>query len=186
MKKDNFFVITGGPGMGKTTVIMALQELGYTCVPESGRDIIQQQVASGGEALPWRNREAFAALMFDQSLRDFNAHAGQTQPVFFDRGIADTIGYLTLCGLPVPATMPEAARRYPFNNRVFFTPPWPAIYEQDNERKQSFDEAVRTYEQLLRTYEELGYEAVILPKASVDDRVQFILSVIDPTSLVRI
>ncbi|MBO9731555.1 MAG: AAA family ATPase [Chitinophaga sp.] len=179
MKKDNLFVITGGPGMGKTTVITALQESGYTCVPESGRDIIQQQVASGGEALPWRNREAFAARMFEQALRDFQAQSGQMPPVFFDRGIADTIGYLTLCGLPVPALMSEAARQYRFNNRVFFTPPWPAIYEQDNERKQSFEEAVRTYEQLLRTYEELGYEVVILPKVSVAERVQFILSVID-------
>ncbi|HEY9262939.1 AAA family ATPase [Chitinophaga sp.] len=178
MKKDQFFIIAGGPGMGKTAVITALRERGYTCVPETGRDIIRQQVATGGHALPWADRQEFARLMFEQSLLDFEAAVNQPSPVFFDRGIADTIGYLELCGLPVPAAMREAAATYRFNTRVFFTPPWLAIYEQDSERKQSFEEAVRTYDRMIKTYEQLGYEAITLPEATVGERVAFILSAI--------
>lgn len=180
MKKDNFFIITGGPGMGKTAVITALSERGYTCVPETGRDIIRQQVAAGGNALPWANRNAFARLMFERSLLDFRALADQQSPVFFDRGIADTIGYLELCALPVPAAMREAATSYRFNTSVFITPPWAAIYEQDNERKQSFEEAVRTYDQMVKTYQELNYDLIILPEATVAERVQLMLTVIKP------
>lgn len=176
MKKDNFFIITGGPGMGKTSLINALGERGFTCVPETGRDIIRQQVATAGNALPWGNRQEFARLMFEQSISDFQQQAALLTPVFFDRGIADTIGYLQLCSLPVPAAMRDAAALYRFNKKVFLTPPWKAIYEQDSERKQSFEEAVRTYNMMVSTYQQLNYELLILPASTVAERIAFILS----------
>jgi len=176
MKKDNFFIITGGPGMGKTSLIDALAALGFRCVPETGRDIIRQQVAAGGTALPWGDREAFARLMFEQSLADFHQMAGQTAPVFFDRGIADTIGYLELCELPVPAVMREAAALYRFNKKIFLTPPWKEIYAQDSERKQSFDLAVATYNSMVATYQQLQYDLVVLPIDTIAERVRFMLS----------
>jgi predicted ATPase len=53
-------------------------------------------------------------------------------------------------------------------------PPWPEIYEQDNERKQSYDEAERTYESMVATYTAYGYELVHLPLAAVAKRAQFV------------
>ncbi|HHY48383.1 MAG TPA: AAA family ATPase, partial [Alphaproteobacteria bacterium] len=50
---DNFVIITGGPGSGKTTLICALHRRGYGRTLEAGRFIIQQQVAIGGRALHW-------------------------------------------------------------------------------------------------------------------------------------
>ena len=49
---DRLFVITGGPGSGKSTLIKALAERGFCTMPEAGRAIIRDQVAIGGEALP--------------------------------------------------------------------------------------------------------------------------------------
>ncbi|TWF40742.1 putative ATPase [Chitinophaga polysaccharea] len=175
MTKDNFFVLTGGPGMGKTSVIAALQEQGYLTVSESGREIIRQQVATGGTALPWQDQQAFARLMFDQAIEDFEQLSAQTTPVFFDRGIADTIGYLELCGLPVPDFMRQAARRYRCNNRIFITPPWKQIYTGDTERKQSFEEATATYEVMVKVYQQLDYTLVHLPLDTVAARVAFLL-----------
>lgn len=164
--------------MGKTAVIAALREQGYVTVPETGRDIIRQQVAEGGQALPWADREAFARLMFEQSLRDYLTQPGGNGPVFFDRGIADTIGYLELCGLPVPAEMQQAAALYRFNKTVFLTPPWLSIYEQDKERKQSFEEAVLTYESMIKVYSRLEYRLVELPQTTVQERAAFMLDTI--------
>ncbi len=45
---DRRFVITGGPGSGKTTLIDALAGHGIFSMPEAGRSIIQDQVAIGG------------------------------------------------------------------------------------------------------------------------------------------
>lgn len=176
--RDHFFIVTGGPGMGKTAIIEELREQGYVTVPETGRDIIRQQVAAGGQALPWANREVFAQLMFEQSLRDYLMQPEQSRPVFFDRGIADTIGYLELCGLPVPAEMQQAATLYRFNRTVFLTPPWLSIYEQDKERRQSFEEAVLTYESMIKVYSRLEYALVQLPETTVPERVAFMLETI--------
>jgi predicted ATPase len=57
---SHLFVITGGPGAGKTTLIEALRAAGCVCAPEAGRQIIQDEVASGGTALPWTDPRAFS------------------------------------------------------------------------------------------------------------------------------
>lgn len=145
---------------------------------EGGRAIIQDQVAIGGNALPWSDRAFFAALMLSWEMRS-HAMAGQQHGiVFFDRGVPDVIGYLTLCRLPVPQHMEEAARQFQYNRTVFLAPPWAEIFGQDAERKQDFEEAVRTFEAMEATYRRLGYEIALLPKASVQERVDFIRNIL--------
>ena len=53
MREDGqrFFVITGGPGSGKSALIEAIQRSGYVTSVEAGRGIIRDQVAIGGNAL---------------------------------------------------------------------------------------------------------------------------------------
>ncbi len=65
-------------------------------MPEAGRAIIQDQVEIGGAALPWSDREAFAALMLGWEMRSYREAMGVPSPVIFDRGIPDVIGYLRL------------------------------------------------------------------------------------------
>jgi predicted ATPase len=49
---DRFFVLTGGPGSGKTALIDALRSAGFTTSVEAGRGIIRDQSAIGGSACP--------------------------------------------------------------------------------------------------------------------------------------
>jgi predicted ATPase len=54
---DQFVVLTGGPGTGKTTLLEALRDNGFSVVPENARPIIRDQLAIGGYALhtaDWR------------------------------------------------------------------------------------------------------------------------------------
>jgi predicted ATPase len=57
--------------------------------------------------------------------------------------------------------------------------PWPEIFEQDAERKQTVEEAGRTYESMVTTYNEQGYELVELPRACVAERVRFVRAHVD-------
>lgn len=176
MIKDHqrFIVISGGPGSGKSTLIDALEKDGFSRTVEAGRAIIQDQVAIGGSALPWSDRALFAELMLCWEMRSHAMAEQQAGAVFFDRGVPDVIGYLTLCDLPVPQHMEEAARRIRYNSTVFLAPPWAEIFGQDAERKQDFDEAVRTFDAMDKTYRRLGYEIALLPKSPVEERVRFI------------
>ena len=42
-----FYVLTGGPGSGKTTLIEALRSAGFTTTTEAGRAIIRDQLEIG-------------------------------------------------------------------------------------------------------------------------------------------
>lgn len=177
---DRLVVVTGGPGSGKTTLIDALEAAGYARTIEAGRAIIQEEVAAGGSALPWADREAFAERMLDRDLRTYatvrtvaESHDGL---VFFDRGVPDVIGYRRLVGLPLPRALEEAARRLRYHPRVLLAPPWPEIFHGDDERKQDFAEAVRTFEAMRTVYGEYGYEVMELPRATVAERVAFVLA----------
>ena len=177
---DRFVVITGGPGSGKSTLLAALVTRGHFCLPEAGRAIIQAQVTIGGQALPWADRGAFAELMLSWEMRSSQVAEAASGLAFFDRGVPDVAGYLRLIGLPVPAHVQKAVELYRYCRRVFIAPPWPEIFTQDRERKQDFEEAVRTYEALVATYAAANYELIELPRVSVAERVRFILERVVP------
>lgn len=171
---NRLFVLTGGPGSGKTSLVEALASSGLACAPEAGRAIIQDQVAIGGSALPWADRRAFADLMLGWELRSHRMARAAQGPVIFDRGVPDVAGYLRLCGLSVPPHVDRAVRLFRYNRRVFIAPPWREIFRRDSERKQTWAEAVRTYEVMMETYAAYGYELVPLPCVSVAERVAFV------------
>lgn len=171
------YIITVGPGAGKTTLLDELNHQGLITVPEEGRRVIKEQMGSGGEGLPWLNKELFAELMFEESVKTYQkiSQAVHTKPVFFDRGILDTLGYMRLENIPVPASMASKAGDMVYQNNIFILPPWKEIYENDAERKQTFEKAGETFECMKEIYQEYGYTIIEVPKLPVQDRVNFIL-----------
>lgn len=181
---QNFYILTGGPGAGKTSLLNRLQQLGFACSEEAGRHIIQDQVSIGGKALPWEDRALFAEAMLIWEMRNYAwakdlTHDVQAPAVLFDRGIPDILGYLTLCGLPVPDHLQRAAKQFRYHQRVFILPYWDEIFSQDCERKQTPLEAAQTYHAMVTTYSALGYQLIEVPKLSIAQRTDFILSQIN-------
>ncbi len=171
---DRFFVLTGGPGAGKTTLLAALAAAGHTVSPEAGRAIIRDQQAIGGRALPSVDPALYAELMLAHDLAAHRRHLNGDGPVFFDRGIPDIAGYLDLVGIARSAHLGRAIARCRYNRRVFICPPWPEIFTQDAERRQTLEEAERTHAAMVRTYGEAGYDLVTVPRLPVAERVAFI------------
>src|SRR5678815_759908 len=87
----NLFVVSGGPGSGKTTVLEELARRGYRFAREIARQIIQQEVQSRGTALPWGDREAYTRLMLARSIESYVSYTPASRPTFSDRGIPDTL-----------------------------------------------------------------------------------------------
>ncbi|MFH7004390.1 AAA family ATPase [Flavobacterium bizetiae] len=175
----NTFIITGGPGAGKTTIIEALKHSGYNCVDEVARQIIKEQVLNNGDALPWADQEKYTFLMLERSVATFLKNKDNSSITFFDRGIPDTLSYAHLIKLKIFPKLSEAITTYRYNPIVFILPPWEEIYQTDSERKQTFAEAIEVYNTLKETYSDCEYQLVEVPKLEVKERIDFILSVIE-------
>ena len=171
---EHMIVVTGGPGSGKSSLIDAMAQRGFRTMPEAGRAIIRDQIKIGGKALPWADRALFAELMLGWELRSYQEALASDALVLMDRGMPDVVGYLTLCGLPVPAHFETAAKTYPYNKRVFLAPYWDAIFTQDTERKQDRQEAEATGMVMAETYGRLGYQIVELPLVGIEQRADFV------------
>ena len=111
MYKPNFIIITGGPGVGKTTLLGQLQQRGFPCIPEVAREIIREQSAQNGNALPWGDIPAYTRLMLSRSVDTYRENASRNETLFFDRGIPDTLAYAHLTR--TPASLRRLPLQYP-------------------------------------------------------------------------
>jgi len=177
--KPNFYIITGGPGVGKTTLLDELKNRGYKCVPEVARNIIKEQMDTDGDALPWGDTKKYADLMLSRSICDFERLYESDEVYFFDRGIPDTYGYEVLMGFEISRNLLDVTKKYRYNPMAFILPPWKEIYKTDNERKQDFNIAVETYHVMYKTYEALGYTPIEVPRLSISQRADFVIDKIN-------
>lgn len=182
IERLNFYVITGGPGSGKTAIIEALKALQFLIVEEVARQIIQEQVKIEGDALHWKNAIKFRDLMLSRSIYTFEQVEERKRPVFFDRGIPELVGYCHLIKTEVPNYLSNAVQLFRYNPNVFITPPWNEIYMHDTERKQTWEESVEVYHRVTQSYIEAGYHPIEVPKGNLTERVDFILNHIEKPS----
>jgi predicted ATPase len=167
-------LITGCSGGGKSTLLAELRVRGRHVVEEPGRRIVRQELETGGQCLPWVDPEAFSRRAIRMALADRVAAGAHPGWVFFDRGLIDAASALeNLTGEPVLSDL-DARHRY--HRRVFMAPPWPEIYHTDPERRHGFEAGVAEYRRLETALPTLGYDVVLLPKAPVAARADFVLA----------
>lgn len=174
---DNFILISGCSGGGKSTLLEALTARGYQVVEEPGRRVVEAEQASGGNALPWTDIEAFLHRALDLAIADHRAARRLSGPVFFDRGVVDAaVALRHVTGHPEAET---PANEYRYNQTVFLVPPWPDIFTGDEARRHGMDEAVAEYARLEAAFPALGYRTDLLPKVPVDERVDYLLRALE-------
>lgn len=144
-------------------------------MPEPGRRIVREQLASGGEVTPWQDHVAFRDLLFARSIEAFEAMADRPGPVFFDRGMVEALAWSRLCGLPVPREWRALFERCRYARTVLVTPPWRDVFANDGERRKSWAEVLDDYRATVEAYAALGYRLVEVPRAPVAERVAFVL-----------
>lgn len=91
------YVLTGGPSVGKTSILNELEKQGEPTIREAATDFIAGQIDSGIHEF-WKERDLNLNILKLQLEREkpFQAYEGR---VFCDRGIFDPFAYAPQCSL---------------------------------------------------------------------------------------
>ena len=172
-------VLTGAPGAGKTTLLSAAAVAGFCTSPEVARQLLQQP---GGMALREADPVGFAEAMLEAHVREFELTAAQPGPVLFDRGFPDVVGFLAVSGLAVPRRIDQTCRQLRYYGPIFRAPAWAAIYRQDHERIQTWEQAAASDEAVTAAWRHYGYTVIDLPLAGVEERLELLTARLQPAA----
>ena len=174
MIEKQIYVITGGPGFGKTLLIEELKQLGYVCSGEFAHDLILSQQESGGDILPWKNPKLFQQNILQKRIAFFDS-VPEGAFAFADRGIPDQLAFARYRGFDTPEILTKYSQEYRYAPTVFVTPPWPEIFVNDFIRSETFEQALLIHEIIIETYLSLNYKIIELPLLPLKQRTKYLL-----------
>lgn len=167
----NWYVITGAPCSGKTTVIREIERRGYFVVHEAARAYIEAKLAAGLSLARIRSDKlAFEHRILKEKV-DIERELSPRDTIFFDRAIPDSIAYFRLSGFdPSEPILQSRQRRY---RKIFLLDRLPA--REDTVRKEDDRTAAAIESLLVGCYRELGYPVIRIPVSTPSGRADAIL-----------
>lgn len=171
MKIPPWYVLTGGPSCGKTTLLRELQKLGLVTFQETARVLIDEYKKRGISVQELRKDDVLFQQRVLEMKLDIEKKAPKDKVIFFDRGVPDSIPYYKLCGLDTKELERISRNRY---KRIFFLEQLP--FQQDYARVEDGETVRKLNRLLLESYENLGYKVIIVPVMPVKKRLQLVLS----------
>ena len=184
MTKIKKYVLTGGPGVGKSTLIPLLGASGIYTLDEVATYIIERESAKKSDILPWKNKNKFQKAVLELQLEweskpvEYNTKPWRTrdiETVVQDRGILDGIAYYLIDGEQPPQELLEAARTADYAG-VFILEP--VKYKRTETRREDQERAKRLHEKIREVYESFGYRPITIPAVSPEERAERILQYI--------
>jgi predicted ATPase len=168
----SWYVLTGGPSSGKTTILHLLNAKGFHVVPEAARVLIEQEIAQGkSPAQTRKNEKRFQDKVLQiKIVTESTLHP--TQTVFLDRGIPDTIAYYEFAGLPITKRLYGLMQQCSYK-KIFFFEQIP--FMKDVVRIENPAEAERISFLLKKLYTSLAFPFITVPPLPIEQRLQFVL-----------
>ena len=171
-KTTNWYVITGGPSTGKTTVINLLTERGYKTTIEHARHYIDTMKEEGRTVEEIRtNKRKFQLGVLDMQIEQ-EAELSPSDTVFLDRAIPDAMAYYRFLKLEYDKILLDAMKEVAYK-KIFILDRLPFV----NDYARTEDEQAQKliHQLIIEVYQSLEFPVVFVPVISPDERVEFIL-----------
>jgi len=176
-------VITGAPGTGKTSIIKSIEKHGFYCYHEIIRTMTMEVKKVTDSSLLSNNpidfvndSEAFNKQLLTGRLHQFKEGSAQKgKTVFYDRGMPDVLAYMDYFNQSYDQQFIKPCQDYKYD-AILLLPPWQAIYVQDDERLETYQQSVELHDHLKDTYTFFGYDVIEVPIGPIKDRTAFILN----------
>jgi predicted ATPase len=176
------FILTGAPGAGKTSLLRHLEDRGFFVVEEAATDIIASEQSKGIQR-PWDNPSFMEMVLDLQIQRQLSAKTSLSEIQFFDRSPLDTYALCCYSNYPISAQLlkkiKNAQEAGSYEKEVLFIDNLGYI-EPTEARKISFEDALHFEKIHEEVYGEWGYNCIKIPRQSISERVQTILSYVAP------
>jgi len=167
-------VITGGPSVGKTTIISLLEKYGYPVIHEHATQIIKE-----GNILPWVDRAAFQAEVLRRQMASEKGLPENGQPVFLDRGLFDGEAYYIYDKLEIPPLFSSLdASLYTVAFLIEELP----FFDVNEVRRENLDFTKQITNILEQCYTSRRVPVVRVPALPPEERVDLVLSVVNSLS----
>ena len=108
-------------------------------------------------------------------IENFVHHAASSGPVFFERGVLDSLWGLDHISPLNESELSMWLSKYQYCSKVFLLPPWKAIYVNDAERDHTFEHAESVNSITQEWYRRCRYQLIEVPKVSVAERCTYVL-----------
>jgi predicted ATPase len=168
-----WYVITGGPSTGKTTLLAELEKLGYKTIPEAARTVIDQAIAAGQTVEELRADEKSFQDKVAKLKEKIEAELDRNVVTFFDRGMHDTLAYMRHYEFKIEDWVHDLLSKSTYD-KVFLLDPLPN-YEKDYARTEA-ENFVGSIQKLLHeAYTKFGMEPIQVPVLEVTERAKFVL-----------
>lgn len=170
------YIITGAPGAGKTTVLMALRDCGYAVVDEAATEV-NVRLKAQGRGEPWRDPGFIDAITLLQRHRLVQPAPAATAVQLFDRSPICTLALARYLRLPVTSILRKEIGRVvaegTYQPRVFFVRLLGFVTRTAVRRISLAQSATfeRFHEQAYRDH---GFALVDVPSGTVEERVRLI------------
>jgi predicted ATPase len=171
-KTTNWYVITGGPSTGKTTIINLLTEKGYKTTIEHARHYIDTMKEEGRTVEEIRtNKRKFQLGVLDMQIEQ-EAELSPSETVFLDRAIPDAMAYYRFLKLEYDKILLDAMKEVAYK-KIFILDRLPFV----NDYARTEDEQAQKliHQLIIEVYQSLEFPVVFVPVISPDERVEFIL-----------
>lgn len=172
IKQTNWYVITGGPGSGKTTTVNLLNARGYKTTIEHARHYLDTQLITGKTVEEIRrNQKEFQSGILDMQIEQENS-INPKDVIFLDRAVPDALAYYRFLDIQEDEKLLRALRTVSYK-KIFILDPLPLV--KDYARTEDDKDQKKIHELLVEVYQSLPFPVLHVPVLPEEERVDFIL-----------
>lgn len=170
-----WYVLTGAPSSGKSTLLGELTSQGYLTQIEAARHVIEREIAKGRDLVELRkDAREFQHEVLEIKLA-WEAELPRDKVVFFDRGIPDSVAYYRHEGIPEDDFLRDAVAKASYRRVFVLDLISRENFVLDGARSETWEGALALDKLLEEAYRELGYDVMRVPVMSVHERAAFVL-----------
>lgn len=171
-KQTNWYVITGAPCSGKTTIVNLLHERGYKTTIEHARHYLDTQRLDGRTTEDVRKNQTEFQMAVLKMQMEQEKQLSADDVVFLDRAIPDAMAYYRFLNLPPDEKLVEAMSTV-YYKKIFILEYLPLVH--DYARLEDEVAQKQIHKLLTEVYESLPFPVIHVPVLKPQEQIDVIL-----------